>query len=84
MTITVADYNKYGCPECGSKSRYEMASGPGGGLLKCASCASGFVVVNDDGDRSPFGFGDPPEFPLAEPHPKRVAAEAPGGSNGSV
>ncbi len=78
MTITVTDFNKHGCPYCGSHRRHERASGPMGMLLKCASCGDGFVVVDDGVNRSPYGFGDPAEFPLVQPHPRRPAASSGG------
>jgi len=70
VAISVSDFNRYGCPNCGGKSLMAKISGMGTQWFSCCDCKKGFCVLNDGQQKARIGVGDPAIYPLLQKHPR--------------
>lgn len=70
IAIHFADFNAYGCPQCGCSSATCYLSGNGTTCVQCLECKEAFYIVSDHLSVSTIGHGDPAVFPEVSPHPR--------------
>lgn len=69
VAITVSEFAEFGCPYCGSNSRYPFSSQGGAQSCVCLGCDQMYAVVNEGLTQVPFSLGG--VKPLLVPHPRR-------------
>ncbi|MDO8584524.1 MAG: hypothetical protein Q7R85_00155 [bacterium] len=74
IAVSFAEMKEFGCPYCGYRSGYSMASGGGAATWNCGECEKGCVILGEGITKSPIGFGNDAEktiYPELQPHPRR-------------
>lgn len=55
--IRIGEFEKWGCPICGSDYSYSSMSGGGAAHVTCGECGHSYILVNDSLDEVPFKSG---------------------------
>ena len=55
--IRMGDFDKWGCPICGSDYSYSSMSGGGAADVTCGECGHEYILVSDSLDEVPFKAG---------------------------
>lgn len=85
LAISISDFEKYGCPNCGCDTAITgHVSGGGVTTGTCEECKLCFAVMADGMEKSTMGFGtgrknpdgtDAVEYPIRIPHPRAAIAK---------